>query len=215
MSNFRGVVKDKATATVPDSYGLKNLNVTDRVVTVNNLLHRENYIYPQEVCDYPSPSYFETQFDVQKGKFLEHKPFCHPAIITILHEAFFGAKPAARFLLTTYHSSISQGHAARERELPMSMVALATTTVSSYFIQYLVILTQSYVVDLQAYVGLLELQSGTFNRIPFDGQTYAKQYRDHLASLQAIRKSDVVMFHRLMSYLFRATRYVRLVGGRV
>ena len=48
MSNFHGMVKDRATMAISASYRLKDLDPPDLVIAVLNLVTDDNYIYPYE-----------------------------------------------------------------------------------------------------------------------------------------------------------------------
>ncbi|ETW76109.1 hypothetical protein HETIRDRAFT_422700 [Heterobasidion irregulare TC 32-1] len=167
ISNFRGALKEKATLIMPHSYRIKNLKHTEQVALVNSLLTKDNYIYAYE-----------------RGRFIEEKPYCNDGITDIIHEAFFGTKPITRFRLVLFSSSITEGPGSEEKELPASMVALATTT---------------------AFASLQELQNSFYNQIHFDSGTYAGYYLDHLATLNEIKRQNPNLYHKLMAYLFRVT----------
>ncbi|KAI0039031.1 hypothetical protein FA95DRAFT_1612907 [Auriscalpium vulgare] len=174
ISNLRGKVKEAADGVVKDRYQLNTDAIpADRFVQhVKKLLDSDDddylYIFPAA----PGSSLTSLKVDTTR-------PFCHPAIIEVLHRSFFGSKAAAKFAIEKY-INIAVGD---EPELPAAMVALASTAV---------------------HAGIDAFRFGAAETIiVFDGNKYTEIFKNHLRTLDDIRDEDEQVYSVLMANLFK------------
>ncbi|KAI0059398.1 hypothetical protein BV25DRAFT_1918433 [Artomyces pyxidatus] len=166
MSIFRGKVRDKAAAGVKMHYKFATFPAREFTVIIGKLLEDRRHIFPG---------------DAVRKTIEEENPYCHPAILYIIHESFFGGNPVKKFPVEYYPVSPRT----KKRQLPKSMVAFAATANEAALMAY--------------------RMGPTPVKIPFYGDTFDDVYSVHLATLDQIYKDDAEVFDGLMTYLYEQT----------
>ncbi|KAI0038446.1 hypothetical protein FA95DRAFT_1613386 [Auriscalpium vulgare] len=171
ISNLRGKIKLAADQCVMNAYELPAIPAPRFVRHIHTL---------RDPKDVPMLYTYPSIGAAMSERFNTQRPYCHPAIITVLHNSFFGTKAAARFKVDKYMAA-GRGD---NPELPIAMVALAATAVY---------------VALEAYALGPEA-----THVEFEANKYTKIYCDHVETLEEILLEDEGKFSALMAHLFKA-----------
>ncbi|KAG5638099.1 hypothetical protein H0H81_001866 [Sphagnurus paluster] len=169
LTLVRGGIKKIVGAKVEGYFSLavSAQSCKDRVA---ELVHDLSYIYP-----------------IKNDDIVEGKPYQHPILIATLKESFFasgrkslGDKYALKFL-----SSITDGEASKEPEIPLPMIAFVATALHS---------------------ALDDWFSGECKKTSFNADAYEDIYNSHVSLLDDIRKQKV-KYHRMASNLYKSAMY--------
>ncbi|KAI0037964.1 hypothetical protein FA95DRAFT_1613738 [Auriscalpium vulgare] len=175
ISNLRGKVKLVADQCVMNAYELTTIPAARFVRHIHRLTD------PQ---DHPRMYTYPSNGAAANERFDTSRPYCHPAIITVLHNSFFGTKAAVRFNEKKYQAAGTGD----KPELPIAMVALASTAV---------------------YVALDCYSLGSQpTHLEFEANKYTGVYLEHVDVLEQIRLDNPVKFSALMAHLFKAASCV-------
>ncbi|KAM6491506.1 hypothetical protein JOM56_000078 [Amanita muscaria] len=164
LSIYRSKTKKIARGIVELKYFLDSDQV-DRKSQIMDLIKNSRFIFASK----------QNSQEVDRSR-----PFQHPAMLRVLQDVYFsgrrgqslGHKHASRFA-----SSIKEGVASRELEVPPAMVAMAATAVHA---------------SLEDFVGKQD----------FSADLYEDIYCKHITFLDQIRDASVRRYHRLMSDLY-------------
>ncbi|KAM6491366.1 hypothetical protein JOM56_013140 [Amanita muscaria] len=185
LSIYRSKTKRIACGIVEVKYSLDS-EKADRKSQIVELVKNSQFIFARK----------EISRDVDRSK-----PFQHPAILRVLQEVYFsgrrgqslGSKHSSRFT-----SSIKEGAASNELELPPAMVAMAATAVGPTHHLELLLYAHGYV---QVHAALEDFVM----KQDFSADLYEDIYRKHVTFLDQIREGSIRRYHRLMSDLYRLT----------
>jgi len=163
IGHLRGDIKEAAISSVPGHYSLSHLTRTD---DINSLLLDDAYLYP---------------VDLKTRKIQNNRPYCHPAIVSIMKTKLFYGRLSIGFRHhEEFTSSIKEGPQASEKEVPASMVALIATAI---------------------YAAISEFLTGC-SKPEFSVTTYRDAFQRHMNTLDYIKERKITAYHTLMASLY-------------
>ncbi|KAI0040191.1 hypothetical protein FA95DRAFT_1611998 [Auriscalpium vulgare] len=191
MSIFRGDVKKLAMMAVRRAYHLKRIPAEKYTKCMKRVLMEGRngrlYVFPGDIAvSHPPPScvldrtdhvpLHATLHDFPTMTFDTGRPFCHPAIVDLLHDSFFASGAPHRFPKTDY---IAVSPRRDTPVIPPVMVAFIATT------------------------GLSRMAPGAATKVDFNGDTFKAVYQEHLRHLKTLKDTNEDGFWGLLSWLYK------------
>ncbi|KAI0038980.1 hypothetical protein FA95DRAFT_1576817 [Auriscalpium vulgare] len=169
VSNYRKKFKEAADDMVQYMYNLEEIPEEKYVQRMQKILAPKArwYIFPGS-------------FQTAKVELITGSPYCHPAIINVMHEVCFGPRAKPRFP-RSYYVAIAKNK--EKPELPRSMVAMAATAIEA---------------GLKAFA----LDPKTASHIDFSGDIFGKVYEYHWGRLRRLKRNNADAYSVLMAQLY-------------
>ncbi|KAI0043846.1 hypothetical protein FA95DRAFT_1574837 [Auriscalpium vulgare] len=195
VSNYRKKFKDGAVDTVQYMYRLEKIPEEKYVQRLQKMLDpaARLYVFPGKfdvsnygiyMVDYmlgtDSDALHGVLAQIAKMEVNTTRPFCHPAIINLIHKVCFGPRAIPRFP-RSYYVAIAKNK--DKPELPRPMVALAATAIEA---------------GLTSFTLAPEVAS----KVDFNGDVFGKVYEFHHRRLRHLKKKKPHAYSALMSELY-------------
>ncbi|RXW12653.1 hypothetical protein EST38_g13201 [Candolleomyces aberdarensis] len=187
FSKYRITIWEAAQTAARIFYGLDATHPEQMQKKITDLLRHDTFVYNIDSTTI-RPLYFAElilkQSYLHQGRVLSNEPYRHPAVIKLIQWFFEDRKSLGQQNPKKFTSSFSEEadpERSREKEIPIPMLAFATTMLR---------------VELKLW------DRGTRLSIKFDADAYSTVYNHHVDVLNQLREKSLTKFHWLVAYLY-------------
>ncbi|SRR6266702_4597872 len=131
------------------------------------------------------------------------KPYRNERIIHVIRDLYFtgGRKSFSVQFKHLFPSSYGNDGHVMEREVPVPMVALVATAVSTYLPSY-----EHTNSNYQLYASIHEWRTGFRQVVEFSASAYLDVYQGHINTLRLIQEKRGKKFHLMMADIYSQAR---------